>query len=346
MQIIRREGGLGDERGKMLFCFVEIAPGRHLKARDAEAELGQFHRLENPVAGTARGAQCIRAGIDQQQFTAPRGFAARIPLYARPVASHQPIDPLEPATRQVARLPRGAIERLTGQIAHIAQHASHTRYCNARQRDLRRKRCAERRQQQEREGKSGHRLPSVSYFALSMDETGGLVRLIHGRQMTLNPSFEQDLLALLPRLRRFAVGLCGNPADGDDLCQMSLERALANRDKWREGTRLDSWMYRIMRNLWIDEGRATTRRRETFVTEEAGLSVGGDGAQEAVVELTLVDRAMQQLPADQREAVLLVMVEGYGYREAAEIVGCPVGTLNSRLVRGRDALLTLLGEKA
>ena len=78
---------------------------------------------------------------------------------------------------------------------------------------------------------------------------------------------------------------------------------------------------------------------------EAGLSVGGDGAQEAVVEL-LVDRAMQQLPADQREAVLLVMVEGYGYREAAEIVGCPVGTLNSRLVRGRDALLTLLGEKA
>ena len=164
--------------------------------------------------------------------------------------------------------------------------------------------------------------------------------------MTLNPSFEQDLLALLPRLRRFAVGLCGDPADGDDLCQMSLERALANRDKWREGTRLDSWMYRIMRNLWIDEGRATMRRRETFVTEEAGLSVGSDGAQEAVVELTLVDRAMQQLPADQREAVLLVMVEGYGYREAAEIVGCPVGTLNSRLVRGRDALLTLLGEKA
>ena len=81
---------------------------------------------------------------------------------------------------------------------------------------------------------------------------------------------------MLPRLRRFAIGLCGNPADGDDLCQTSLERALANRDKWRAGTRLDSWMYRIMRNLWIDQGRASARRRETFVEEDAGFAVGGE----------------------------------------------------------------------
>lgn len=152
------------------------------------------------------------------------------------------------------------------------------------------------------------------------------------------------MLALLPRLRRFATGLAGTPADGDDLCQMTLERALANRQKWREGTRLDSWVYRIMRNIWIDEGRAATRHRQTFVADEAGLAVGADGAQESTVELSMVDRAMQSLPPDQREAVLLVMVEGYAYKEAAEIVGCPVGTLNSRLVRGRDALLELLGE--
>lgn len=154
---------------------------------------------------------------------------------------------------------------------------------------------------------------------------------------------EQDLLALLPRLRRFAAGLAGNAADGDDLCQTTIERALANRDKWQAGTRLDSWMYRIMRNLWIDEARARQRRGQTFADEEAGLAVGAEGAQEAHVELGNVDRAMQQLPAEQREAVLLVMVEGYGYREAAEIIGCPVGTLNSRLVRGRDALLAELG---
>lgn len=148
----------------------------------------------------------------------------------------------------------------------------------------------------------------------------------------------------MPRLRRFAVGLAGNRPDGDDLCQMTIERALSNRSKWAEGTRLDSWMYRIMRNIWIDEGRKVSRSRETFVAEEAGAGVGGDGAQESAVELSNVDRAMQKLPEDQREAVLLVMVEGYAYKEAAEIVGCPVGTLNSRLVRGRDALMRLLGE--
>lgn len=126
------------------------------------------------------------------------------------------------------------------------------------------------------------------------------------------------------------------------MCQMTIERALARRDQWQEGTRLDSWMYRIMRNIFIDERRASSRRRETFVDEEAGLSIGSDGGQEARVELSMVDRAMARLPADQREVVLLVMVEGYSYKEAAEIVGCPVGTLNSRLVRGRDALMAML----
>jgi RNA polymerase sigma factor (sigma-70 family) len=124
---------------------------------------------------------------------------------------------------------------------------------------------------------------------------------------------------------------------------MTIERALSRRDQWKDGTRLDSWMYRIMRNIFIDERRASARRSETFVDEEAGLSVGADGGQEAQVELSMVDRAMSQLPADQREAVLLVMVEGYSYKEAAAIVDCPVGTLNSRLVRGRDALMAMLG---
>lgn len=143
-------------------------------------------------------------------------------------------------------------------------------------------------------------------------------------------------------MRRFAIGLAGTPADGDDLCQMTIERALSRRDQWQEGTRLDSWMYRIMRNISIDERRASSRRSETFVDEEAGLSIGSDGGQEARVELSMVDRAMARLPEGQREAVLLVMVEGYSYKEAAAIVDCPVGTLNSRLVRGRDALMAML----
>jgi len=145
-------------------------------------------------------------------------------------------------------------------------------------------------------------------------------------------------------MRRFAAGLARDPADGDDLCQATVLRALDRRAQWQPGTRLDSWMYRMMRNIWIDEQRAGRRRGETFVTEEAGAGVGRGGGQEEAVELNAVDRALRALPDEQREAVLLVMVEGYSYKEAADIVGCPVGTLNSRLVRGRDALLSILGD--
>lgn len=152
------------------------------------------------------------------------------------------------------------------------------------------------------------------------------------------------MLALLPRLRRFAAGLARDPADGDDLCQATLARALDRRAQWQPGTRLDAWMMTMMRNIWIDEQRARTRRGETFVAEEAGLSVGAGGGQEEAVTLGVIDRGLRTLPAEQREAVLLVLVEGYSYKEAAEIVGCPIGTMNSRLVRGRDALLAWLGD--
>lgn len=151
---------------------------------------------------------------------------------------------------------------------------------------------------------------------------------------------------MLPRLRRFAAGLARDLSAGDDLCQMTIERALKARDQWIDGTRLDSWMYRIMRNIWIDEVRSRGRWQKTFVDEEAGIDVGARAEQEARVELSLVDRAMARLPDEQREAILLVMVEGYGYREAADIIGCPIGTLTSRLIRGRDALQTMLGEAA
>lgn len=164
--------------------------------------------------------------------------------------------------------------------------------------------------------------------------------------MNLTTTFETLLIDLLPRMRRFAHGLAGSSADGDDLCQRAIERALACRDQWQQGTRLDSWIYKIMRNLFIDEIRANRRRRETFVPDEAGLGVGAEGGQEAMVELGMIDRAMLRLPDEQREAVLLVMVEGCSYKEAAEIVGCPVGTLNSRLVRGRDALMRLVEDTA
>ncbi|MET0372488.1 MAG: sigma-70 family RNA polymerase sigma factor [Sphingobium sp.] len=160
--------------------------------------------------------------------------------------------------------------------------------------------------------------------------------------------FESDLLTLLPRLRRFAASLSHSRSDADDLCQAAVERALRSRDQWQPGTRLDSWMYRIMRNLWIDEGRSRQRAARTFAPAEAGEQVGYDGDRqiEAAVTLSDVDRAMASLPDEQREAIALVLVEGMSYKDAAAVLDIPMGTLTSRLVRGRGALIDMLGEAA
>src|SRR2546430_11727721 len=94
--------------------------------------------------------------------------------------------------------------------------------------------------------------------------------------MDESSSLEGQLTALLPRLRRFAHALSRDSADADDLTQATIERALRSREQWQPGTRLDSWLYRIMRNLWIDLGRARSRKAAHEAPEEAGLSVGED----------------------------------------------------------------------
>jgi RNA polymerase sigma-70 factor (ECF subfamily) len=159
---------------------------------------------------------------------------------------------------------------------------------------------------------------------------------------------QREIVDLLPRLRRLARALTRDTADADDLVQVTVERALARLSQWRPGTRLDSWMFRIMKNAWIDESRARSRRSAVLAPEEAGERVGDEGA--AVVEARLaageVERAMAELPDEQRLAVALVLVDGLSYREAAEVMEVPPGTLTSRLVRGRQALLAKLGEDA
>ena len=160
------------------------------------------------------------------------------------------------------------------------------------------------------------------------------------------PSFESDLSALLPRLRRFAHGLSRDVADADDLVQMTVERALRSQDQWQRGTRLDSWLYRIMRNLWIDTVRARGRTALREAPAEAGEQIGHDPRSgiEAAIDLRRIMQAMDRLPDEQREVVALILIEGVGYREAADILGLPIGTVSSRLVRGRIALLALVGE--
>jgi RNA polymerase sigma-70 factor, ECF subfamily len=154
-------------------------------------------------------------------------------------------------------------------------------------------------------------------------------------------AFREQLVALLPRLRRVARGFARVPADADDLVQLSLERALERWRQWQPGSRLDSWLFGIMRNAWIDELRARRRRGEVLLGEEAGAGIAAAGAA-APLEALAIEAALHELPEEQRMAVLLVLVEGLSYREAAEALDVPIGTLTSRLARGREALATAL----
>ena len=155
-------------------------------------------------------------------------------------------------------------------------------------------------------------------------------------------SIHEQIVTLLPRLRRFARNLTRNPHDADDVVQIAVERALTRLDQWRSGARLDSWMFKIVRNAWIDELRSRGRHGKVFLAAEAGENVGTD-TMARETELLSVQSAMARLPEDQREAVSLVLVEGLPYREAAQVLDVPIGTLTSRLARGREALQALLG---
>lgn len=150
----------------------------------------------------------------------------------------------------------------------------------------------------------------------------------------------RELVALLPRLRRFARALTRSADEADDLVQNAIERALRNLDSWQRGTRLDAWMFRIMKNAWIDEVRSKSVRTRVFAPEEAAFAVGSDGAQamETHLEAQAVRAAMDDLPEEQRLAVALVLIEGFSYREAADLLDVPIGTITSRLARGRAAI--------
>lgn len=164
--------------------------------------------------------------------------------------------------------------------------------------------------------------------------------------MTSPSSFDSELAAVWSRLRRFAHALTRNPADADDLAQMTAEKAFKSFNQFQAGTRFDSWIFRICRTVWIDIVRSRSRRGAYEAPSEAAEDVGHDptSATEAVIDLGKAKSAMQRLPEEQREVVALILIEGFGYREAAEIIDQPIGTVSSRLARGRQALLAMLGE--
>jgi RNA polymerase sigma-70 factor (ECF subfamily) len=151
-------------------------------------------------------------------------------------------------------------------------------------------------------------------------------------------AFKRELVELLPRLRRFAWTLTGSRADAEDVVQAAVERALRHADTWQQGTRLDSWLYRIMQNLWRDELRAHRRRTEPL---DSVLDLPGDDGRDIAlnqIEAAETRAALTELPEDQRLVLTLVVLDGMSYQQAAAVLDVPVGTVMSRLARARAKL--------
>jgi RNA polymerase sigma-70 factor, ECF subfamily len=147
------------------------------------------------------------------------------------------------------------------------------------------------------------------------------------------------LVLLYPRLRRFAIRLAGSVVDADDLVQHACERALSFDRHWKPGTRLDSWLYRLIQNCWSDE-KKSARTRLQMQFDDAGDVAADDGERKVDARLILkvACRELRHLPEEQRAVLVLFCMDGLSYREVAATLHIPMGTVMSRLARGRLAL--------
>ena len=157
----------------------------------------------------------------------------------------------------------------------------------------------------------------------------------------MDESVRKSVLAAVPSLRAFAISLCGNVDRADDLVQETMVRALANIDSFQPGTNMSAWLFTILRNHFRSEYRK--RRREVEDSDgHYADSLKSQPEQHGQVEFTEFRKALAQLPSDQREALILVGASGFSYEEAANICGCAVGTIKSRVNRARTRLAELL----
>ncbi len=165
----------------------------------------------------------------------------------------------------------------------------------------------------------------------------------------MSDALKADIAALVPNLRRFAYAICGNRDDGDDLVQTACAKAISRLNQFEPGTRLDSWMFRIVQTTHIDAVRRS-KRSVTDSDQETldRLSDQGRHADQTEHRMLLarVQSAIAELPNDQRAVMALVAIEGYSYKEAAAILDTPIGTVMSRLARARAKLLPLIEDSA
>jgi RNA polymerase sigma-70 factor (ECF subfamily) len=159
--------------------------------------------------------------------------------------------------------------------------------------------------------------------------------------MKLDPTLRDQVLATVPSLRAFAISLCGNVDRADDLVQETLLRALANISSFEPGTNMPAWLFTILRNLFRSEYRK--RRREVEDADgRYAETLKSHPEQHGRVEFEEFRVALAKLPSDQREALILVGASGFSYEEAADICGCAIGTIKSRVNRARTRLSELL----
>lgn len=156
-----------------------------------------------------------------------------------------------------------------------------------------------------------------------------------------------EIVQFLPRLRRFAHALTGSLDSGDDLVQETCMRALSRVEQYQPGMRLDSWMFKIAKNIWIDQARRQKVRGNVIQFDEAALAGSSDGRMVTEDRLTLdaVARAISELPPDLQVLISLICIDGRSYRETADVVGIPIGTVMSRLARARRTLHDVIGRE-
>lgn len=156
-------------------------------------------------------------------------------------------------------------------------------------------------------------------------------------------AFKRELTGVIPHLRAFARGLCGRPDMADDLVQETLLKAWAAQERFEPGTSMRAWTFVILRNAYLTDMRRNRFRGEYDETTAERILIAPAG-QEEPIHLSDMHRALLTLPAERREALLLVGAGGFSYEEAAQICGCAVGTIKSRVGRARAALTTMIEE--
>jgi RNA polymerase sigma-70 factor (ECF subfamily) len=153
--------------------------------------------------------------------------------------------------------------------------------------------------------------------------------------------FKDGLIELLPFLRAFSRSLCGHRERADDLAQEALAKAWQSRESFRPGSNLKAWLFTILRNLYYSERRRSWRQAPWDETAASRIPAS-KGEQMSSIELSDTAKAISMLPAEQREALILVGAGGFSYEDAARISGCALGTVKSRVARARKALITIL----